>query len=72
MKPKLYYGTDVQQFAPCEAVRTMREESIKTHPFLLAIRDKRKRKRHVRIYLKNSIKHFLRPVWEIHPTNAVK
>jgi hypothetical protein len=70
MKPKLYYGNNPQQFAPCDAVMTHREESIKLHPATLAIRNKRKRMRLVRKYARIGIKFFVRPVWEIYPANA--
>jgi hypothetical protein len=67
MKPKIYYGSNPQQFAPCDFVLTQREESIKLHPQVLAIRNKRKRARLVRRYAKMGVKFFLRPAWEIYP-----
>jgi hypothetical protein len=70
MKPKLYYGNNPQQFAPCDATLKEQDVSIKLHPAVLAVRNKRKRMRIVRGYASLGIKFFVRPVWEIYPANA--
>lgn len=67
MKPKIYFGGNPMQFAPCDANYTTIEQSIKLHPHIIAIRSKRKRTREVKRSARIGMKSFIRPVWEIYP-----
>jgi len=69
MKPRIYYGNNPQQFAPCDVVRAVENTSVKLHPAALAIRNKRKRARFVKKAARLGVKFFMRPAWEIHPLN---
>ena len=67
MKPFNYYGHDPSQFAPCRADWTQEEVSVKRHPAIASIRNKRRRMRKVRELARLGIRDFLRPVWVIYP-----
>jgi hypothetical protein len=67
MKPKTYYGNNPQQFAPCDVVISQLAVSIKLHPAVLAIRNKRKRMRLVKVFARSGIKTYILPAWKIYP-----
>jgi hypothetical protein len=63
-------GDDPEKYAPCDAIYETAEKSVKLHPMVLAIRNKRKRSRIVKSLFRRGVKSYLVPQILIIQTNA--
>jgi hypothetical protein len=61
---------DIAKFAPCRCVPFMDYKPLREHPALVAIRNKRHRRRMLKKYKRFGIHTYMVRGWKIHPVSA--